>query len=272
MEDRIDIIIHSSKNNKKKVINLKMKYVKIFCILIAIFFSFSIISCFLNVFFIHKYFVLNSNLQQKEKRLEVAITLNKKYKEKLIKIKNNLLKLEEYLTKRGVIRKNKDALGGLSKFKVNKLSYESYLDFLITRSEELLYQLKITPTGFPVKGRITSFLGWRKNPFGKGYEYHTGIDIKAPYGAPVHATADGVVIYAGWYGEYGKVVIIRHPSGYKTLYAHLSRIKVRCRQKVKAGQVIGYIGSTGRSTGPHLHYEVRLGHRYLNPLKFIVWK
>ncbi len=268
MKDKISIVIHSPGGKEPKIISLKIKYAKIFFALIIIFSFLSMVSYFLNVFFVQKYFVL----KEKEKKLEIVTALNKEYKEKLTKLRDSLLKLEEYLTKRGVIRKNKDALGGLSKLKVNKLSDESYLDFLITHSEELFYQLKITPTGFPVKGRITSFLGWRKNPFGKGYEYHTGIDIKAPYGAPVHATADGVVVYAGWYSDYGKVVIIKHPSGYKTLYAHLSKIKVRYGRRVKAGEVIGYIGSTGRSTGPHLHYEVRLGSKYLDPLKFIVWK
>ncbi len=268
MKDWISIIIHRPGGKEPKVISFKIKYVKYFFILMLFFFIFSIISYLLNVFLVQKYFVL----KEKEKKLKTFISLNKKYKEELKKLRNNLVKLEDYLVKRGVIRKNKKALGGISRARVEKLSDENYLEFLVTYSEELFYRLRITPTGFPVYGRITSTLGWRKNPFGKGYEYHTGVDIKASYRAPVYATAEGIVEYAGWYSDYGKTVIIKHPSGYKTLYGHLSKIKVRCGKKVKPGEIIGYVGSTGRSTGPHLHYEIRLGSKYLDPLKFIVWK
>ncbi len=268
MKDRISIVIHGPGGKEPKIVSIKIKYVKCFSVLVIIFSFLSLVSYLLNAFFVQKYLVL----REKEKKLKTLMVINKKYKEELAKLKNNLLNLENYLTERGVIRKRKDALGGLSKLKTEELTDENYLDFLVSHSEELFYQLKITPTGFPVYGRITSTLGWRKNPFGSGYEYHTGIDIKAPYGAPVYATAEGVVIYSGWYSDYGKAVIIKHPSGYKTLYGHLSRIKVKYGEKVKAGQIIGYVGSTGRSTGPHLHYEVRLGSKYLDPMKFIVWK
>jgi len=111
-----------------------------------------------------------------------------------------------------------------------------------------------------------------KIPLERGYEFHSGIDITAPHGSKVLATADGVVEFAGWYGDYGKTVIIRHPSGYLTLYGHLSQVDVKEGQRVKAGDVVGRVGSTGRSTGPHLHYEVIRDNKPIDPSKFLAWE
>jgi len=268
MKDKISILIHTPGGKEPKIISFKIKYIKYFSVLVLIFFSLSFFSYLLNVFFVQKYFWL----KEKEKKIKTVTNLNRKYKEDLNKLRDNLIKLENYLIERGVIKKDKDALGGLSRLKAEELSDDEYLSFLISQSEKLFNQLKITPTGFPVSGEIISTLGWRENPFGSGYEYHTGVDIKASYGDPVYATAEGIVEYADWFSDYGKTVIIKHPSGYETLYGHLSKIKVRNGEKVEAGEIIGYIGSTGRSLGPHLHYEVHLGSKYLDPLKFIVWK
>lgn len=268
MKDKISIVIHTPGGKEPKIVSFKIKHIKIFSILLFVFFFLSFISYLFNAFFLQKYFWL----REKEKKIKTITNLNKKYKEELNKLKDNLIKLENYLIERGVIKENKDALGGLSKVRTEEFSDAEYLSFLISHSEKLFYQLKITPTGFPVNGEIVSVLGWRKNPFGSGYEYHTGIDIEAPYGAPVYATAEGIVDYAGWLSDYGKTVIIKHPSGYETLYGHFSKIKVKIGEKVKAGEIIGYVGSTGRSTGSHLHYEVRLDSKFLDPLKFIVWK
>jgi len=114
------------------------------------------------------------------------------------------------------------------------------------------------PLGLPLRGHrgVTSFFGVRKNPFGPGWEFHDGLDFSAPYGAPVYATGSGVVARVGWMGAYGLAVLLDHAQGYQTLYGHLSRAAVRPGQRVERGQVLGYVGSTGRSTGPHLHYSV----------------
>ncbi|WP_340690589.1 M23 family metallopeptidase [Hydrogenobacter thermophilus] len=191
-------------------------------------------------------------------------------KEKLRAIETKMATVEEYLSKRGVIGKTL-AVGGAS---YKDVSYRdvSYLEFLEDRADYLLSKVKATPLGYPIFGRITSHMGWRKNPFGRGYEFHSGIDIEAPIGSKVKATADGVVEFAGRYFDYGKAVIIRHPSGYITLYGHLSQIDVKEGQKVKAGDIVGRVGSTGRSTGPHLHYEVIKDNRPINPLDFIAWR
>jgi len=113
--------------------------------------------------------------------------------------------------------------------------------------------------------RITSGFGVRFHPILKKWRPHHGIDYAAPYGTPVHAVAGGKVIFAGWRGGYGKAVVIKHKNGYQTLYGHLGKILVRVGQHVDQGQTIGLVGSTGLSTGPHLHFEVRHYGRRINP-------
>ena len=110
----------------------------------------------------------------------------------------------------------------------------------------------------PVDGRITSPFGWRIHPITHMRRLHTGVDIAAPYGTPIHATGGGEVIYAGWRGGYGNAVIIDHGGGRATLYGHMSSIAVATGQVVAKEQVIGHVGSTGVSTGPHVHYELRI--------------
>jgi murein DD-endopeptidase MepM/ murein hydrolase activator NlpD len=113
--------------------------------------------------------------------------------------------------------------------------------------------------------RITSKFGHRPNPVGKGHAFHGGIDLGAPAGTPVHAVAAGTVIKAAYDRTYGNVVVINHHNGYKTLYAHASKLMVKAGQKVKAGQQIAQVGSTGRSTGPHLHFEIHRSGRQVDP-------
>ena len=131
--------------------------------------------------------------------------------------------------------------------------------------------LKTIPLGKPLdrKIRITSGFGFRIDPFTGKRAFHPGIDIIAPKGTPVRVTADGIVSFSGYRPDYGKFVLVLHKNGFSTLYAHLSKIFVRSGQKLRKGDIIGLVGSTGRSTGPHLHYEVRLRGRYLNPEEFL---
>lgn len=121
-----------------------------------------------------------------------------------------------------------------------------------------MLRLRAIPSGFPVPGRFSSGFGWRANPFtGRGAEYHKGLDIPSPYGAPVRATADGVVEYAERRSGYGLAVAIRHDDGFSTLFGHLSAATVHAGQRVTRDAVVGRVGNEGRSTGPHVHYEVR---------------
>lgn len=126
------------------------------------------------------------------------------------------------------------------------------------------------PSIWPVVGALRSGVGMRNNPFGgSSVEYHKGQDISAPTGTPVSATADGVVIIARWVKGYGNGIYIDHGNGITTRYGHLSRIDVVEGQPVKRGQHLGLVGSTGRSTGPHLHYEVRINGQPTSPLPYL---
>ena len=113
--------------------------------------------------------------------------------------------------------------------------------------------------------RTSSFSTRRFHPISKRYKRHTGIDYGAPHGTPIHATAGGTVEFAGRRGAYGKLVIIRHPNGYKTYYGHCSRLLVKKGSQVKQGQVIAKVGRTGQATGPHVHYETRINGKPVNP-------
>jgi murein DD-endopeptidase MepM/ murein hydrolase activator NlpD len=119
---------------------------------------------------------------------------------------------------------------------------------------------------WPVRGPITSPFGMRTDPVTGRYQLHSGIDIGAGYGVPIQAAADGIVIYAGWYGGYGNAIIIDHSSGLSTLYAHCSAMYVSDRQWIQRGQVIGAVGATGWATGPHLHFEIRVNGVPIDPL------
>jgi murein DD-endopeptidase MepM/ murein hydrolase activator NlpD len=116
---------------------------------------------------------------------------------------------------------------------------------------------------------LMSGFGVRMDPFTGSPAMHTGLDLQGESGDPVRATADGTVTTAGWGGGYGRVVDIDHGNGLTTRYGHLSAIDVRVGQSVKAGQIVGKVGSTGRSTGPHLHYETRLRKQPIDPQKFL---
>ena len=126
-----------------------------------------------------------------------------------------------------------------------------------------------TPSIWPTTGWLTSSFGGRRDPFTGGIDYHAGLDISADKGKPVHATADGTINQAGWSGNYGNMVLVQHRFGLSTRYGHMSRLAVNAGQQVKRGDVIGYVGSTGRSTSAHLHYEVLLNGQAINPLRFL---
>ena len=156
----------------------------------------------------------------------------------------------------------------------NRISFQekSYLEIedMIKDKEKLLAS---TPAIQPVSNkdlnRVASGFGYRIDPVYKTVKFHAGLDFSAPQGTPIYATADGRVTTAGNKSNgYGNHVIINHGFGYETLYGHMVRVKVRNGQMVKRGEVIGWVGSTGKSTGPHLHYEVHKGSRNIDPIYF----
>jgi murein DD-endopeptidase MepM/ murein hydrolase activator NlpD len=137
--------------------------------------------------------------------------------------------------------------------------------------EAVLRKRGYTPSVWPVEGKLESGFGGRRNPFGgNSYEFHSGQDIDAPWGAPVIAGANGNVTFVGWQNGYGQLVVIDHGGGLTTRYGHLSHIDVSQGQTVTRGQFIARVGSTGRSTGPHLHYEVRINEEPVNPLQYLL--
>ncbi len=156
----------------------------------------------------------------------------------------------------GVIR---DLLGAL----------ESQLDSARSGIERRRAVAAATPSIWPVTGWLSSSFGRRTDPFSGGAAFHDGIDIAADRGQPVFATAEGQVANAGYSGDYGNRVVIKHSFGLETRYGHLLRSAVKPGQTVHRGDIIGFVGSTGRSTSPHLHYEVWLNSRLINPLRLL---
>lgn len=159
--------------------------------------------------------------------------------------------------------------------RIDKLSAEA------TRQEQSLQELQAyfqdqklllasTPSVWPVRGFVTSDFGVRIDPYTADRVMHAGLDIAGPHGKDVVAPSDGTVVFAGLEGGYGNVLVVDHGYGIKTRYGHLAAIKVKAGERVQRGQVVAALGNTGRSTGPHLHYEVRVNGVPQNPRKFIL--
>ncbi len=152
-----------------------------------------------------------------------------------------------------------------------KLEEVRQQEILVAMREKIAVMASM-PTLMPTQGILTSAFGRRKSPFGTKAEFHNAIDIAAPTGTPIIAPGDGIVVAKSTKGGYGYLIELSHGSGITTRFAHMSKFAVNKGDKVKRGQVIGYVGSTGRSTGPHLHYEVRVNGVATNPYKFIAKK
>ncbi len=157
----------------------------------------------------------------------------------------------------------------LSQLKGAASRQEASLQLLIEYFEDKRSLYASTPSVWPVRGWVTSPFGNRTSPFSGILKFHEGIDIAAQTGTPVMAPADGLVITAGFSTGYGNMAEISHGYGIKTIFAHNSRLNVKAGQRVKRGDVIAYLGDSGSSTGPHLHYEVRLNGLPVNPMRYM---
>jgi len=146
---------------------------------------------------------------------------------------------------------------------------ESRLNFVRHDVERRAELANATPSIWPTHGGLTGFFGGRSDPFTGEPAYHQGIDISTEKGQPIFATADAVVESASYTGDYGNLVVLKHDFGLATRYGHLSKFNVTPGQDVKRGDIIGYVGSTGRSTGSHLHYEILVNNRLINPLQLL---
>lgn len=192
-------------------------------------------------------------------------------RQKFTKINEELSVINDYLKKRGIKPISNAPQGGEESDDI--ITPEEAGDFYQDYLKKVIYNISYTPLGYPYNGNITSTFGHRENPFGgSSVETHKGLDISAPYGAPVKAMAMGTVEFAGVRGGFGNCIILKHANGFETLYGHLSKILVSPGQKIDIGQQIGKVGSTGRSTGPHLHYEVHQNGQKINPQPFLTLK
>ncbi|AYL99186.1 M23 family metallopeptidase [Mucilaginibacter celer] len=185
-------------------------------------------------------------------------------------IETKLKTINDYLKRRGLKGFAVKSTGGSGNNEAAKLpdseAYSLYDDYL----KHLTSTIAFTPMGYPRISSFTSFFGYRSDPFNSEHaEFHPGIDFQGRRGDEVKCTASGKVVFAGWAGGYGNCVRIQHINNLETLYGHLSKIEVKVGQKVTVGDDIGKVGSTGHSTGTHLHYEVRKDGKPINPVKFL---
>lgn len=206
---------------------------------------------------------------------------NDRQREELEKLNNRVEKVED--TSRKLAEKSgmvaDGSIGGaggpaipLDELALDALQVKmSRLERELRAYEAVLREKGYTPSIWPVKGELEGGFGGRRNPFGGGgYEFHSGQDIEAAWGAPVVSGASGRVSFVGWQNGYGQLIVIDHGGGLTTRYGHLSRIDVTFGQSVTRGEFIGRVGSTGRSTGPHLHYEVRINEDPVNPVQYLL--
>ena len=224
-------------------------------------------------------YLISTNIQQHRLHATLSKKLNSMHslftevdtsavRKKFIKIDEELSTINGFLKARGIPAVFKGPQGGEANndlVSTDEIShfYEGYLS-------NIIYNISYTPLGYPFRGFITSTFGHRENPFGGAcVETHKGLDIKGPVGGAVEAMAKGKVEFAGIRGGFGNCIMLKHGNGYETLYGHLSKILVSVGQQIDIGQQIGNIGSTGRSTGPHLHYEVHLHGQQINPESFL---
>ncbi|MGD9154622.1 MAG: peptidoglycan DD-metalloendopeptidase family protein [Bacillota bacterium] len=219
----------------------------------------------------------------KADRLELA-KQQKEVERRQVKVENEMKEISVLQDKvstqqRKVSAKLTSTQIELTKIKTDRARLERALDELEATSRKLEAQIrrsqskgKLLGSGqlsWPVRGRISSPFGWRLHPILKRRKYHTGIDFAVPRGTPVKAADGGVVLVSGWRGGYGNFIAIDHGKGISTCYGHNSRLLVRAGQRVKKGQKIALSGSTGLSTGPHLHFEVRVNGNPVNPLGYL---
>ena len=220
---------------------------------------------------------LRTEMENQQLRAE-----NERQRQELDRLNSRVEKVEDtsrkLAEKSGVIDESRVSPGtGGPELPLDEMALEtlaskmSRLEEDMSAHEAILRQRGYTPTLWPVDGTLEGGFGGRRNPFGgAGYEFHSGQDIEAAWGAPVVSGASGKVTFIGWQNGYGQLVVVDHGGGLTTRYGHLSHIDVALDQTVARGQLLGKVGSTGRSTGPHLHYEVRINDQAVNPLPYLL--
>ncbi len=212
-----------------------------------------------------------TSLETENSKLKTELTALQKEREETI---NELAKrveiIDSLMKKVGIKVDKSEGEGGLA-IPIEQLFSNKEVDFsnVIPSIDSLIYNFKTVPLGYPTAGRITSEFGLRRNPITRRLEFHLGIDIANKWGTPVRAPADGIVVKAGRCGLMGLCIEIKHNDKISTYYGHLTRLLVRKGDRVERGEIIGLMGNTGRSTGPHLHYAVKFGKKFINPISLM---
>ena len=273
--DRYTIMLVAAGHEGAKSFSIKKSHIRIaFCSVII--FAFLSLFSFSTSYIFYKDSAIKSQSVNKlistinllSQDIDENKIIEAKLKDKLQGIEETLLEMQEILGKKGI--KKELSIGG-EFIPPEELSL-SYVDYMKKDIDDLFNTMKSLPVGTPLKGKINSGFGYRKDPYKSKTGFHSGIDIDANHGQAIVATADGVVTKASWHSSYGKTVIIKHEDNYETLFGHLSSLGVKEGQKVKVGDVIGKAGSTGRSTGTHLHYELIKDGKRINPKNFLSLK
>ena len=205
-------------------------------------------------------------------RLRTEVTTLRKEKEKTLQELTKRIEIIDSLMKKVGINVSSGGEGeGGPGVPIEEIFDTNDIDLssVIPSLDYIIYNLKTTPLGYPTIGRITSGFGLRRNPITGRIEFHLGVDIANRWGTPVRAPADGKVIKAGWCGLMGKCIVIKHNSDFLTRYGHLAKLLVRKGDFVEMGQIIGMIGNSGRSTGPHLHYTIKYKTKIVNPISYM---
>lgn len=280
LKKKTSVLIVSSDGNPNKKIQVPTFLISHWKKIVVAFTAFLILSITGIIYFVNQksermytdvYLEKINELKNKNRQLSIEEANNQlnmiEVKKSISEFDSTLNRINDKMKKRGLkalamknaggpVEEGEDNLEELAKFFTKSLvDIESRLDG--------------APFGRPHHGRITSRFGYRRNPFtGRGREMHSGVDLRGRIGEQVKTTANGTVTFAGYMGGYGNVVMIRHANGFETRYGHLSRIRVKRGQRVEVGAVIGLLGNTGRSTGPHLHYEVAQYGKKLNPERY----
>lgn len=217
---------------------------------------------------------LNTTIYSQQLQIDNYKKIEKEMQDTLQELKD----IEEKLKTKYGISSSQNSTYNAALLKANSLQQNmdlfkkdiALMNLTMSRVDRKIATYNSYPSIFPSYGKISSYYGTRRNPLSRGrYEFHNGIDIIGSYGSKIRAAADGTVTYAGWRSGYGYAVIINHWNGYITIYGHNSKILVKSGQRVSKGQTISLMGSTGRSTGTHVHFEIRYNGRSVNPIKVI---
>ncbi len=292
------LIIPESKNIKQlKILTWIPKFITTSLVIIIL-----MVACFTwNLY--TSYHNLKKEYQVKIQTLSQLQELNTEQKSEIDNLKQKTVEIQEKLDSISILEETVKNMVGLKSEKIESVSSRSgnnitrdveimsyhtnelssqmdklsnlldesktELDYLISDVEERLNYLDAKPNLMPTSGIITSKYGYRNNPFGSGREFHYGIDIANSYRTKIKAAGKGVVTYSSYNSGYGNYIIISHGYGYQSVYGHLQKRYVKVGQTVEKGQLIGEMGSTGRSTGTHLHFEIRYQGKPINPFNVL---